>query len=115
MDKVSIYQGDSSLPITVRPNIADPAEVISSDWLCRSAVICDDDGSNLIAPRVENVKTDDGLHWIIVLSPADTALIPVVNKTRKCTLVVEVTNDNLMPSYSREKHIELEVKKQGLI
>ncbi len=114
MNYFSIYQGDSSSPITIRPYIVDPTEVISDDWVCKSRLIGEDD-TEYVAPRIETVKTDDGLLWVVTLSPEDTIVVPVLGKFTRCKWVIQVTNNTLSPIYNREKHIHINVKKQGLI
>lgn len=115
MSAISLFQGDSSDLFRIRPNIADPAAEISDDWVCKTSLLSSN-GEQVIAPRVESVKSDDGLVWLIGLSPEDTALVTVDPKFRytQCTYVIEVSNSILEPAYRKEKHIRVNVKKQGI-
>lgn len=113
MEKFSVYQGDLGKLVTVRPNIADPTETISDDWVCKTSVLAED-GTTVIEPRVETNKTDDGLQYVVALSPDDTQSIPVNGKFERCKWVIQLENLTLDPAYRREKHIQVNVKKQGI-
>jgi hypothetical protein len=114
MSRISLFEGDSSLPIKVRPAIANPAVAITPDWVLKTRLV-GEDGTEFVPTRVESTITDDGLNWAISLSPDDTAAVVVMKNYTRCLWVVEVSNNNLIPPYKREKHVAVNVKKQGLI
>lgn len=109
----SIYQGDSGLPTPVRPAISDPEETINNDWVCKTSLL-GPDGSVIVPVRTESVKTDDNLYWLIWLKKEDTENVDIKRNFAKCTWVIQVTNDTLIPAYNREKHITVNVLKQGI-
>lgn len=111
---LSIFQGDSGDIFTIRPNIKDAFEVISNDWVCRTRLI-GVDGTEYVAPRIESTLSDDGLLWIITLSPDDTLTVPVAKNFTSCIWVIQVSNNALSPIYNREQHVKVNIKKQGLI
>lgn len=109
----SLFQGDSSSLIAVRPDLKNPTDVINSDWVCKTTLLSADK-SVIIPTRVETTKSDDGLTWIVGLSPSDTAQVVVNGKFEKCKWIIQVENLTLSPAYRREKHIQVNVKKQGI-
>jgi len=113
MEAISLYQGDSSLPMTVRPFIADPAAVISDDWVCKTRLM-DVDGTEYVGVTTITTKTDDGLHFVVTLSPTDTGAVDVVGEFTRCKWIIQLTNEVLEPIYNREQHVDINVKKQGI-
>lgn len=112
---ISLFQGDSSGLIKLRPNITDPNVVISDDWECKTSLL-NNDGTVVIAPRTESMKTDDDLFWIVGLSPSDTEDVTIDqnSKYNECTWVIQVSNNTLDPAYNKELHIQVNVRKQGI-
>jgi len=113
---ISLFRGDSSDLVSVRPNLKEPTETISSDWICRTMLV-DSSGVEIIASRIENVKSEDGLTFIISLSPADTLAITVGVDQKYTTVdwVVQLSNDQLVPAYSKEKRLKILVREQAII
>lgn len=110
---MSLFQGDSSELLQVRPNIADPAEVISGDWVCTTKLV-DVDKNEIVAARTETTKTDDELHFVVSLSPTDTEAVTVGDLPVRVYWVIQMTNNVLSPAYNREKHLPVIVKKQAI-
>ncbi len=112
---ISLFRGDVSDLVPVRPNLADPTEVISADWVCRTALL-DSEGLELISSRLETTKSEDGLTFIISLAPADTLLVtvPEGKKFTKAQWVVQMENDQLSPPYRKEKRITVNVREQAI-
>ena len=108
-----IYEGGSTPIVLARPNIADASEVISGDFTCEVSLL-GPDGKVIVAARPSTAKTEDELYFAVQLSPAETALVNVVALPVTCTWVVQIENLLLSPNYSKEKHIELIVKKAGI-
>jgi hypothetical protein len=108
-----IFEGDSTAIVLVRPNIADPAEVISDDWDCKVALIGPDDRV-IVAQRTAITKSADNLYFAVQLSPAETELVNVVGLPVTCTWVIQVENLMLTPNYSKEKQVTLIVSKKGI-
>lgn len=116
MNTISLFKGDSSGLLLIRPNLKEVTGVITDDWVCTTALV-NVDRTDIVAPRTETTISDDGLHWVVGLSPDDTNSvdIDINSKYKKCYWVIQVSNESLDPAYSKEKHIQVNVKKQGII
>lgn len=116
MKPISLARGDSSDLILIRPNIADDSEVISADWVCRTKLV-EEDFTEIVAERVESTKTDDELNFVVGLSPTDTESVTVEagKKFKRVFWVVQVSNTNLTPAYSREKMIPVVIRNQAIV
>lgn len=113
MTTLTLYTGDSSDIIPVRPFIENPFEPISGDWVCKIAIV---DARNMLvlAAKAVTEKSDDQLHYLVQLLPDDTKDLVVQEDYSVFNLVIQVSNDVLSPPYSKEKRITLIVK-QGII
>lgn len=114
MNSIAIYQGDSTDLIQVRPKIADPLETISNDWQCKTSVI-NSKGEVVVGPRDIIEKSEDDLYFIVGLSPGETLELSVDNGYyAQYSWVIQLSNATLEPAYSKEKHIPLNIRKQGV-
>jgi hypothetical protein len=113
---ISLYRGDSSDLVAVRPNITDDTEIISNDWVCRTMLI-DENEVELVASRIETIKTADNLHFVVVLSPTDTLTVSIQagRKYAKVYWVIQLSNNMLTPAYSKESRIEVLVRQQAIV
>lgn len=112
-DPIEVYQGDTSQSYLVKPDFKDPNALITGDWVCKSALI-DKFDRVIIPPRLETTLSTDSKTWVVVLSPDDTAAVPVPNIPVVCYWVLQVSNANLIPPYKREHRMKILVKAQGL-
>lgn len=108
-----VFQGDVTDSVYVRPDIDGPAEVIGVDWVCEVSVN-DLSGAVLVAARTETIKSADNLYFNVKLTSAETASIVVDGLPIACTMIIQMTNTTLVPSYSKEKHVALIVSKAGI-
>jgi len=113
MDKLTLYTGDISAIVPVRPFIDNPAETISGDWVCKIAVV--DARNTVVVPaKIITEQSDDKLHFLVQLSPGDTKDLLVEEDYSIFYLVIQVSNETLTPVYSKEKRITMMVR-QGVI
>lgn len=110
---MSLFKGDSGDIVPVRPQIADPAAIIDANWVCKTALL-DASGNVLVPARVENTKSPDNMTWLISLSSSDTSSVPIVGKFSRVFWVVQISNNALDPSYSRESHLEVVITRSGI-
>lgn len=110
---VSFYQGDSSPILMVRPDVIDPTQPLSADWVCKESLV-GEDNTVFIPPRIVTEKNDEGTHWVLCLTPEDTVLVDVVKNFTRCKWVIQVSNEALTKPYSKELHKPLNIKKQGI-
>ena len=108
---ITVHQGSNTLFIPVRPEIKEDTEIIGVDWVCKTAVLNMADESVIDVATI-TLKTEDDLHFLVGLTPIQTALLTGNRSPTEYKWVIQLSNASL--GYSKEKHIALYVKKQGI-
>lgn len=101
-------QGNTSDVLKVRPCLRDTNHVLDSSWVCRIKVR-DAAGDDLIN-RVEANISHDQRHYIVALTPAETAILPVGDYL----WIIQVENENTLPPFVIEEHRALRIEPQYL-
>lgn len=113
MKAIMIHQGDSVEPIPVRPNLKDESEKLSGDWKCFFSII-DARGNEVLASKEVTTKSEDELSFIVMLSPDNTRSLAVAEDFALYYLVVQVSNETLLPVYSKERHFIMQVRRGAI-
>ena len=117
---VEIHEGESLKLLHARPNLADETQILDTGWVCKIKVL---NRVYIEVIPVESVtlQTADNLHFVVSLTPIQTSLLKATKGLftddpipTVYTLVIEMSNVNTVPPYSREKHIMIYVSRPGM-
>lgn len=107
--RARIRQGDT-LVWLARPGTLNEGDPIDANWDCKAGVFTRD-GVPLIPAAVFTDKytdADGNEHFIVAFASSDTTPLPL----GESVLVIELANENSVPSYEQETHVQLTVDAQ---
>ena len=115
---IEVYQGDLTKIKNVRPTFPSLPGVLDANWKCYVSVN-DCDGNNVVADReVTNKVTDANSRerFVCAIHPSETESLEVATgeEYQDSDWVIQVENLSTTPPYSKEHHITLRVKPQGI-